>query len=204
MRAAGFGVAMVLVGCGSTPDAKGSGPDTGVESTDSPPTPTTPAPTDVLHTGDTAAVDDPCELTAPEVEYGVGSLAFEPTTEGADVVMEHGPQGGWHLTTAVRLARVSALVQLHPTAVVPGVGQTIGGHQPPQYQEVDAYDSGSCVGEVLDFRVYLDVDLRDVCALTGSLVDLDVSVTDLETDVSGVATQRLRLQRDPIDDPLCP
>ena len=159
--------------------------------------PTTPS----LPTGDTAP--DPCAMPQPDVELGVGSKVFAPAADADAIVMEHGPQGGWHLTTAVRLAAVSELIGFHPTATVVGDGRQIGGHQPEQYHQIIPYDSAQCTGDVTNLRVYLDVDMEDVCGLAGLAAEVVVDVRDLETGEEGSDSRTFILQLDPMDEPLC-
>jgi len=43
----------------------------------------------------------------PGIEAGTGVLAFEPLVDGGDIELVHGPQGGYHITTAVKLCGLS-------------------------------------------------------------------------------------------------
>lgn len=59
---------------------------------------------------DETPVDDGCDVpaTALDVEVGTGLDEFEPITDGAKVSLIYGPQGGFHLWTAIRVRDVSA------------------------------------------------------------------------------------------------
>lgn len=49
------------------------------------------------------------------VEVGTGERSFEPLAEGAEVVMVHGPQGGWHMLGSARLTGLGEVVRIHYT-----------------------------------------------------------------------------------------
>lgn len=55
--------------------------------------------------------EDPCG--EPTVEIGTGWERYEPLTPGDDLVMVHGPQGGWHLLVSARVTGLGEHVTLH-------------------------------------------------------------------------------------------
>ena len=142
-----------------------SGPDTtdvsdGTDTTGSDTTNTTDTTdtTDTVDTNDTVP-SDPCLASPAVLKLGTGFEAFEDLEDGDELVMIHGPQGGWHMTGAVTLENSTELVILefsathvatgisvsevtHPIAMVPTTGGT-------EWQ---------CMGQALDQYIYLDVE----------------------------------------------
>ena len=47
-------------------------------------------------------IDATCRCEQASLEIGTGEDLFEPLAEGADLMMVNGPQGGWHLLTAIQ------------------------------------------------------------------------------------------------------
>ena len=63
----------------------------------------------LLACGEAPRPADPALAAVPatpasfDVEVGTGQSDFEPLADGADVVLVHGAQGGWHVWTAFRV-----------------------------------------------------------------------------------------------------
>jgi hypothetical protein len=64
-------------------------------------------------TGDGLTGD--CMIDPPIVEVGKGEDFFEPLDDGDSVTLVHGPQGGWHVTGAVRATGFGQIVRIHYT-----------------------------------------------------------------------------------------
>lgn len=54
---------------------------------------------------------------APSVELGDGELAHAALEDGDEVVMVHGPQGGWHVWISLAFTRLDPQVDVHVTLV---------------------------------------------------------------------------------------
>ena len=52
---------------------------------------------------------------AARVAVGTGNVAREVLSEGAQVTMVHGPQGGWHMLGSVRTWGMDPLIDIHFT-----------------------------------------------------------------------------------------
>ena len=48
-------------------------------------------------------IDEACRCTDPVLEIGTGVTAFETVAPDSCLEMVHGPQGGWHLPSALRV-----------------------------------------------------------------------------------------------------
>ena len=118
-------------------------------------------------TKDTAGVDTDdtsvqgptgCLALTPDIEIGTGELSFESLSEGAPVVMVHGPQGGWHLLGSLRFENLKQIVEIDFNVYdeVSGV-QIVDNH----YRAAMLLD-GDCSGYYVGMYGYINVsDLQD-------------------------------------------
>lgn len=54
------------------------------------------------------AVGVACSPPAPAFELGTGELEFEPLSDGDEILVIHGPQGGYHLLASLRAVGIEA------------------------------------------------------------------------------------------------
>jgi hypothetical protein len=122
-------------------------------------------------TGDTAATGGVCE---PSVEVGTGSYTFEPLGETVDMI--HGPQGGWHLVSSVRVCDLGNDATLQFSAVRVSDALEVGGSGLVDRVLVP---DGPCCYTVVDVYTYLFVPGYPIVpdALHGQEVRLSVEVT---------------------------
>jgi len=135
------------------------------------------------------------------------SLPDEPPAapfEHLELVMVHGPAGGWTLRVSGHLTgllRDPTLLSWTGTATVAG-------------SELAAttllYAAPAADGEGLVHDVYHYVDVGDssdwmafICSLDGSLGQLDVQVEDLDDGRTATLRQPVTLRIDPLDEPYC-
>lgn len=136
---------------------------------------------------------------------GTGETTFLPLSDGADLMLVFGSQGGWHLTTAVQVSAASPLVSFHPTASTVDDGTHVSGDQVAEYRELVPYEQASCAGTATNLRVFLDgSDPVHACSLRDRLVEITMEVMDLQTDVAIFATRRVTVRGDPNDASTCP
>ncbi len=69
---------------------------------------------------DPAAVCDPtatpvCDCEAPSLDIGDGNELFVPLNPGQEVVLVHGPQGGWHVLASAVVHNTDTIVRLDYT-----------------------------------------------------------------------------------------
>lgn len=142
--------------------------------------------------------------------YAPPNTPFAPLADGDPIPMTHGPQGGWHIETAVSVDATHDTVKVLPTVTVVATGQVISGAG----GESDANralvvltmdPSGDCAGEAVGLRAYLDDVIPetesevDICPLSGAEVLLSWEVTDLSDLRVGQASVTGFLQLDPMD-----
>ena len=64
----------------------------------------------------TADIDDTaeqlCTDLAPSLIVGTGEREFETLDEGEEVIMVHGPQGGWHMLGSIQLFNTFPIVEI--------------------------------------------------------------------------------------------
>ena len=56
----------------------------------------------------------------PAIEIGTGYSAWWPLEEGQELIMVHGPQGGWHMLCAARVFHTDPLVEISFTVTTEG------------------------------------------------------------------------------------
>jgi hypothetical protein len=96
---------------------------------------------------------DPCACEPAAVEVGGGEDAFVPVSDGAEAVMVHGPQGGWHVLASARFANTSETVTIHYTIEVPSLGAVVSDNVYKVYMLRD----GECGGYYPAMYGYLNV-----------------------------------------------
>ena len=65
---------------------------------------------DPVDTSDEAV--DPCFVDEPTLTIGSGEYKWEDLSEGDEVEMVHGPQGGWHMLGSARIAHTESVVRI--------------------------------------------------------------------------------------------
>lgn len=96
--------------------------------------------------------------------------------------MVHGPQGGWHIETAVRLLGTTEVVRLRPEITVLSTGMSLAGASgaADTVNQALAWDPATCVGETWGLFAYLDdppdFTIDTVCALAGEPLQLTLHV----------------------------
>lgn len=143
---------------------------------------------------------DPCFAEDPVVEIGDGLATFTPIEAGAEVMMEHGPQGGWHMLSSVRVWHTEQIVQLH-YAIDLADGTRVSDNN----YRVQLKDGGDCSGTYWNMYGYLDVTaISEGDANTppelicGQSVHMQISVEDGEGR-TGSASVQVVTTPDPID-----
>jgi len=142
--------------------------------------------------------------------YAPPNTPFAALADGDPIPMTHGPQGGWHIETAVSVDATHDTVKVLPTITVVATGQVISGAG----GESDANralvvltmdPSGDCSGEAVGLRAYLDDVIPetesevDICPLSGAEVTVSWEVTDLSDLRVGQTSVTGFLQLDPMD-----
>jgi hypothetical protein len=170
-----------LWACGNGVD-----PSLVVDSEDSHINDTAPADTDSADaskdTQDTAP--ESCLDPPMEVVVGVGEAAFALVDGATEVVMVHGPQGGWHIDMAFRIGHTLEQVLIHPKITVVSTDDVIAGAE----DVTDVYAialvmEDECQGEIWGIRAFIDdieVSTEIIQSLEGETLRLSASITDLE------------------------
>jgi hypothetical protein len=173
--------------------------------------------------GDSGSTAEGCTSQDLSVVVGTGELAYEPLNAGDVVTTVHGPQGGWHIWTAVDVSFSEPQVSIQPTVTVPDYGDIqVSGNQQPQFVALSNYDETSCNGQFYGMRSFIDTDsaVLDglcsggfepacdnaqavICALAGHEMDLCVTVADIVDGRSATSCTTVTAQLDPVDEPAC-
>lgn len=165
-----------------------------------------PATEEPLPGTDTAVGTEPvaCTELGPTITIGTGDVAFVPLAEGDEVVMVHGPQGGWHVDVAARIGNTHQTIAFRPSITLDATGEAVASEPQDAYVALAGFTE--CDGEVWGQRCYIDehepTDQAFVCSLAGESATIVVRVTDPQTGLSASAEQRVTLAADPTDD--CP
>ncbi len=132
---------------------------------------------------------DDSEAVEPAVELGTGETAFEPLTEGSDIYIVQGPQGGFHFNASARAWGIepgSAEDLSDPsnptTAFFALEGEKVISVGTPYVQGLDKVRvDGGTAYEMIGRRVILDI-LGDY-ELDGHDVVLEVEIEDVDGNV---------------------
>ncbi len=158
------GLAALLLGCAG--DDSGTSDDSGTD-TD------TPGPVDCL--------SQDMGLT-----LGWGLTTYTPLTESDDMVIVHGPQGGWHIEVAGELVNSGQEVSILPRFTVVGTGEQIAGDQQEAYTALASYDDLGCSGQFFGIRAFVDdfdsggmTNQQYICGLDGQQVEMCITIGDL-------------------------
>jgi hypothetical protein len=120
---------------------------------------------------------------------GTGETSFVPLTDGMEVPMVHGPQGGWHIWTSVQTQYSAQDVAILPTITIPSMGDLqISSTTPPGDFVALAYDVATCEGTYFGQQARLDPTILDadpaesqavVCGLDRVPMHVRIDVTNL-------------------------
>lgn len=100
-----------------------------------------------LHaTGDSASYALSCDDPEPQIAAGTGEQAFVPVSNGEEIEIIRGPQGGWHIVGSVRVANLSEFVTIDFTLTDVETGTEVS-VQRSQTSLFAPY--GDCIGEKL-------------------------------------------------------
>jgi len=159
----------------------------------------------------TGCYDVPMGITGGFAEAGQPFVAAPDS--GSVAQMVHGPQGGWHVDTAIRVESTHDIVSATPSITVVSTGEVISGltgaadfnHVPQEYLVLD----GACSGTITGLRAFIDdVDpdpavletlSAHICALDGAEVEFAWTVGDVVDGREGTDTARATFALDPID-----
>jgi len=176
--------------------------------------------------GDTSAVGDDDDVGGDDDDDGVvytgclaDGIAVDPGTgidsyvgiqEGDDMVMVHGPQGGWHIDVGGRVNHTEELVSIEATFTNLADGTLIAGDQVESRVALVNWDDAGCSGDFYGQRIFVDdinsnVGQGDICALDGAELEMTLTVTAIEADPPAVAEITLNVfaALDPADVPEC-
>ncbi|MEQ1564884.1 MAG: hypothetical protein ABMA64_04545 [Myxococcota bacterium] len=154
---------------------------------------------------------DSCTSEAIQLEVGTGEMQFLKLAAGDPVTLVHGPQGGWHVWTAIQSKFSEPEVSILPSITVPSMGGlTLSGDQQAQFVAL-LYDEATCDGAFAGLRAYVDTDqatgptgLDLICALEGVEMELCVNVTDIVDGRSADQCVTVTAELDAVDVPNCP
>ena len=137
------------------------------------------------------------------IELGGGRDVFEARGDGEELMMVHGPQGGWHVETSVRVTNGGDLVQITYDVFDEDLGVQVSANR--YNQALVPIDGSPCTFESLALYGYLDVSEigegeldtpPELMADHTLRIDFQVSSLDEQT---ATATQTLQAVLDPID-----
>ena len=160
--------------------------------------------------GGGAPVDDDGCLGGATVEVGTGQEAYEPVEDGDAVTIQHGPQGGWHIWTAIDVRGTGPNV-----SVLPGVDWPAGGTSLTYGVQATfvalVYDDATCEGTHSGEFGYIDTDsgpvkgLDLICSLAGETLVLSAEVEDLDHPGSTLTDSvEIVAELSPVDVDDCP
>jgi hypothetical protein len=114
-------------------------------------------------------------------------------SQNDEVVVFHGPQGGWHIDTAVQVGNIEGnmTVFITPRIYLASDMTQLAGDDPNDFQAVALVPQDACNGEIWQVRALVD-DLwpswpstEEVCAWEGQNLIVELEVEDVETGRKG-------------------
>lgn len=137
------------------------------------------------------------------VTIGTGVDEWEPVEEGDSLIMEHGPQGGWHITGAVRAEGLDPLVKIAFVITDLDTGVEVTDYRYNvlllQHTEGWYYYPG-----MIGFLNVDDLEEGDLDTppelLDGHVLEMAMTLTDAEGRM-GADTLTIIAERDPVDIP---
>jgi hypothetical protein len=116
----------------------------------------------------------------PSLVLGTGETEWRDLSEEASITMVHGPQGGWHILTSLRLVEMGVIVNIVTQLTDISSGVEISHNQ----YTLQSTPNNDCFAEIVGLYSYLDVSaLADEdnhtppALLDGHELALEVSVT---------------------------
>lgn len=127
-------------------------------------------------------IEDSCRCEEPWAEIGTGLEGYEEIgPDGLEMV--HGPQGGWHLPGALKVANTRNVIRIW--AQVRDSDSGIAVTEELNYH-VQLVDTGECQGVFPNMYLYLDTWLLDDSMTPGMLLSCrDLVIEMCVTDTSG-------------------
>ena len=150
-------------------------------------------------------IDASCRCNEPSFDFGTGDSSFVPVSDGDDVTMIHGPQGGWHIWGSVRVSNTRDVVKIGFTAVDIESQKTVV----DVTNQVALAMENDCTGTYTGMYGFIDVEELAVEELDTPpellcLHDLELTMT--LTDSGGrhmVEKRRVRAMPDQADTDIC-
>jgi len=157
---------------------------------------------DVVYTG--------CLADGLTVDPGTGVDAYVGLNDGDDVVMVHGPQGGWHIDVGGLVTNTDQLVSIDAKFIDTDTDTLVAGDQVEVRQALVGWDDVGCSGEFFGVRVFVDdladtVTQDDICDLEGANLEMTLTVIALESKPAAttVVTLPVVAALDPADVAVC-
>ncbi|MCP4804291.1 MAG: hypothetical protein GY913_23230 [Proteobacteria bacterium] len=92
----------------------------------------------------------------PWLELGGGEIAWEELSEGDDVTVVHGPQGGWHILASVHAYGLQDIVDVHYTVELLDDAQLVSDNE--LQLALTNYDDEACDGNALGIYGYITLE----------------------------------------------
>ena len=105
------------------------------------------------HTPPVGDIDPDCAVQPATLLVGQGADAYEPLADGDSATLVHGPQGGWHVLAAARVANTRNVVTFTYTI------QLLPDNQPLSWNQyrVQMVPYDTCTADYFGMYGYLDV-----------------------------------------------
>lgn len=202
-------------GDGDDPSEDGTDGDDGTDDTDG-----EDSDSDTDEPPDTDAEVDPCMADAdPVLIIGTGEDDFERLQDGDELHMVHGPQGGWHLTGALRVDHSPQFLVLDFEITDVPSGQVVSDYTHNVAMVPEESGAWQCKGSYLNILGILDIAplvddgptdtddtgqiVRPFDVMCGSQADLHMSLKTADGTAVADETVRVIVQPDPTDAPEC-
>lgn len=120
--------------------------------------------------------EEVCTERTPDLFVGTGERVFEPLEVNEEVVMVHGPQGGWHMLGSIRLTNINPIVEIDFTITDIESGMIVSSN----YYRVGLLMEDDCSGYYPGMYGYMNVQ--------------DLTIDDMNTPPELLGGHELRME----------
>jgi len=93
-----------------------------------------------------------CRCEEGSVAPGTGEESFEALSDGDDLVLVHGPQGGWHVEAGLQTSNLLSVIRFE-ARLEDAEGRTL---TTPTFSRLEVDRPTPCVGESWDHNLFID------------------------------------------------
>jgi hypothetical protein len=122
-----------------------------------------------------------CRCEEGSVAPGTGEESFEGLSDGDDLVLVHGPQGGWHVEAALQTSNLLSIIQFE-ARLEDAEGRIL---TTPTFSRLEVDRPTPCVGEAWGYNLFIDPVVLSGATAPEALACTDARMTICAEDSVG-------------------